>query len=54
MDTVKELRQRNPANLAAQLTKINEQRKLTKGAVSEAQIAGWIQQAKGLDPKVSY
>jgi len=54
VDTVKELRQRNPANLAAQLTKINEQKKLTKGAVSESQIAGWIEQAKALDSKVSY
>jgi len=36
VDTVKELRQRNPTNLAVQLTKINEQKKLTKGAVSES------------------
>jgi predicted flap endonuclease-1-like 5' DNA nuclease len=54
VDTVKELRHRNPANLAVQLTKINEQKKLTKGAVSESQAAGWIEQAKVLDPKVSY
>ena len=54
VDTVKELRQRNAANLAAKMTETNETRKLTHGAVSEAQAAGWIAQAKSLDPKVSY
>lgn len=54
VDTVKELRHRNAANLAAKMTEVNETRKLTHGSVSEAQAAGWIEQAKSLDPKVSY
>jgi predicted flap endonuclease-1-like 5' DNA nuclease len=54
VDTVKELRHRNAANLASKMTEINELKKLTKGAVSESQAAGWIEQAKALEPKVSY
>jgi predicted flap endonuclease-1-like 5' DNA nuclease len=54
VDTVKELRHRNAANLAAKMTEINEQKKLTKGAVSESQAAGWIEQSKTLEPKVSH
>ena len=54
VDTVKELRHRNAANLALRMSEINEQKKLTKGAVSESQAADWIEQAKALDPKVSY
>ena len=54
VDTVKELRHRNAANLAAKMVEVNEQKNLTNGAVSEAQAAGWIEQAKALDPKVSY
>lgn len=54
VDTVKELRHRNAENLAAKMTEINGQRNLTAGAVSESQAAGWIEQAKKLEPKVSY
>lgn len=54
VDTVKELRHRNAANLAAKMTEVNEQKNLTNGSVSESQAAGWIEQAKTLDPKVSH
>lgn len=54
VDTVKELRHRNAANLAAKMSEINEQKNLTNGSVSESQAAGWIEQAKTLDPKVSH
>lgn len=54
VDTVKELRHRNAGNLAAKLAEINEQKNLTNGAVSESQVAGWIEQAKVLEPKVSH
>jgi predicted flap endonuclease-1-like 5' DNA nuclease len=54
VDTVKELRHRNAANLAAKMTEINERKNLTNGSVSESQAAGWIEQAKSLEPKVSH
>lgn len=54
VDTVKELRHRNAENLAAKMTEINGQRNLTAGTVSGSQAAGWIEQAKQLEPKVSY
>jgi predicted flap endonuclease-1-like 5' DNA nuclease len=54
VDTVKELRRRNAANLAAKMTEINEERQLTKGSVSEAKAQGWIDQAKEMDPAVSH
>ena len=54
VDTAKELRHRNAANLASKMTEINEQKKLTIGVVSESQAAGWIEQAKALEPAASY
>lgn len=54
VDTVKELRNRNAANLAAAMTKCNEEKNLTNGNISESQVQGWIDQAKELDPKVSH
>ncbi|TQV82125.1 DUF4332 domain-containing protein [Denitrobaculum tricleocarpae] len=54
VDTVKELKHRNAANLAEKMTEINEQKSLTNGAVSEGQVSGWIEQAKTMDPAISY
>lgn len=54
VDTIKELRRRNAANLAAKMTEVNEERQLTKGAVTEAKVQGWIDQAKEMEPAVSY
>ena len=54
VDTVKELKHRNPANLADKMTEINGEKNLTNGAVSEDQVAGWIEQAKTMDPAISY
>ena len=54
VDTVKELRTRNAANLASSMTKINDEKKLTKGAVTESVVQKWIDQAKDLDPRISH
>jgi len=54
VDTVKELAQRNAANLAAKLSEANTQKKLAGTAPAESQVADWIGQAKKLDPKISY
>jgi predicted flap endonuclease-1-like 5' DNA nuclease len=54
VDTVVELAQRNPANLAAALASANEERKLVRTVPSETQVAEWIEQAKGLDRAVEH
>ncbi len=54
VDTIKELRTRNAANLAAKMLEVNGEKKLAKVAPPEATIEQWIQAAKGLAPKLSY
>ena len=54
VDTVKELRNRNSANLAEACAKVNEQKKLTRSVPSEKVVSGWVDQAKGLDPVISH
>jgi predicted flap endonuclease-1-like 5' DNA nuclease len=54
VDTVKELRHRNPDNLHAALLEVNAQKKLVRQVPSRNQVADWIEQAKTLPPKVSY
>jgi predicted flap endonuclease-1-like 5' DNA nuclease len=54
VDTVKELRNRNPENLHAALVKTNQEKSLVRRAPSQRQVADWIKQAKTLPPKVTY
>lgn len=54
VDTVKELRSRNAANLAAKMGEINGQKKLTRALPSETLVARWIAEAKELTPILSY
>ena len=51
VDTVPELAQRNAANLCLKMAAVNAEKKLTRKVPTEAQIAGWIAEAKIL-PKV--
>jgi predicted flap endonuclease-1-like 5' DNA nuclease len=54
VDTVKELRNRNPDNLYDALASINAEKKLVRQLPSRRQVADWVSQAKTLPPKVSY
>lgn len=54
VDTVKELRNRNAANLAAKMEEVNAEKKLTKAQFSENQIQGFIDHAKTLDPCITH
>jgi len=54
VDTVKELRNRNAANLAAKLIEINEAKGIAGTTPNEKQVEGWIEEAKTLEPKVSH
>jgi len=54
VNTVAELAQRNPANLAAKLKAVNDEKKLTGKVPTEKQVAEWIETAKTLPKKVTY
>ena len=54
VDTVKELRHRVAANLAAKVAEINEQKHLCGRVPAEAEIQKMIDQAKELPPRMTY
>lgn len=54
VDTVKELKMRNAENLHKALVETNEAKKLTRAVPAVSQIADFIEQAKSLEPKVTY
>ena len=54
VDTVKELRTRNAENLHAKLVEVNDAKNLTRVVPGVEKIAEFIEQAKGLEPVVTY
>jgi predicted flap endonuclease-1-like 5' DNA nuclease len=54
VDTVKELRTRNPENLHAALTKTQEEKGLAKVVPPLSKVGDFIAQAKVLDPVVTH
>jgi hypothetical protein len=54
VDTVKELKCRNPANLAKAMAEANNKRKRVRFLPSEKVVARWIDHAKRLPLKISY
>ncbi len=54
VDTVKELKMRNAANLAEKLAEVNGEKKLTRKVPSETTLEGWIKQAAELPPKIEH
>ncbi len=54
VDTVPELAQRNPTNLAQKMADVNEAKKLTRRVPSEKEIESWIEQAKSLPRMLEY
>jgi Domain of unknown function (DUF4332) len=54
VDTVKELKYRNPANLAKAMAEVNKKNKLVRLLPSEKVVARWIDDAKKLPLKISY
>jgi predicted flap endonuclease-1-like 5' DNA nuclease len=54
VDTVKELATRNSENLAAKMKEINSAKSLTRALPGVAQVQKWVDQAKTLDPAISY
>ena len=54
VDTVKELRHRVAANLAAKVAEVNEQKHLCGRVPAEVEIQKMIDQAKELEPRMTY
>ena len=54
VDSIKELRTRNPENLAARMQEINAARNLTHGVIVATMVGAWIHEAQGLEPRLSY
>lgn len=54
VDTVKELRTRNAANLAKAVADTNAEKNLAKAVPNEAQMAAFIEAAKGIEPLVTH
>ncbi|MEM7657303.1 MAG: DUF4332 domain-containing protein, partial [Bacteroidota bacterium] len=50
VDTVKELRNRNAANLHAKMKEVNDAKSLVRQVASPSQVEGFVAQAKELDP----
>jgi len=54
VDTVKELRNRKPANLHARMIEVNQKKRLVRRLPTEPMVAGWVEGAKKLDSIVKY
>lgn len=54
VDTVKELRNRNAANLAVKMAEVNAEKKLVRLVPSEKIVTKWVEQAKELKPTMTY
>ena len=54
VDTVKELRNRVPENLHAKLVEVNEAQNIAGRTPRLDEVESWIEQAKGIEPKVTH
>ncbi|MEN2282204.1 DUF4332 domain-containing protein [Algoriphagus sp. SE2] len=54
VDTVKELRTRNAANLHAALVNTHDEKGLTRAVPALSQVEKYVEHAKSLDPVVTY
>lgn len=54
VDTVKELRHRNPDNLAVTIAKVNEEKKLVRRIPTAGELRRMVDQAATLEPVMTY
>lgn len=54
VDTVAELARRNAANLHKAMAEANDAKSLVRQLASADTVAGWVEQAKGLDRAIHY
>jgi predicted flap endonuclease-1-like 5' DNA nuclease len=54
VDTVKELRNRNPENLYQAMLQANQQRQMVRRTPHLSEVQSWVEQAKQLEPVMTY
>ncbi len=54
VDTVKELRRRNPGNLLGSMVEVNSKKRLVRRLPTEAMVSRWVDHAKQLDSVIHY
>ncbi|MEM1399082.1 MAG: DUF4332 domain-containing protein [Pseudomonadota bacterium] len=54
VDTVKELKMRNADNLTAKMAEVNADKKLVRQLPALSKVKSWVEQAKSLEPAISY
>lgn len=54
VDTVKELRNRVPANLHAKMLEVNEEKNLVHRTPNLSEVESWVAQAKEMEPIVTH
>jgi len=54
VDTVKELRTRNAANLTESMTSVNNEKNLARVSPPPATVAKWVAAAKAMNPLITY
>ena len=54
VDTIKELRTRNAANLTEAMKKVNDEKNLANANASETSVQDWIDKAKEMEPLITH
>jgi len=54
VDTIKELRRRNPSNLLETMTSLNLRKRLVRRLPTESMVTGWVASAKVTEPLARY
>lgn len=54
VDTIRELRRRNPDRLLVVMTELNLRRRLIRRLPTNGMVTGWIEAAKGIEPLVTH
>ena len=54
VDTIRELRRRNPDRLLVMMTELNLRRRLIRRLPTNGMVTGWIEAAKGIEPLVTH
>jgi predicted flap endonuclease-1-like 5' DNA nuclease len=54
VDTVKELRTRNPQNLSDKMKTVNREKKLKRSVPAHSMVEHWVDSAKGMNSIITY
>jgi len=54
VDTIRELRRRNSERLLEAMTELNLRKRLVRRLPTEGMVAGWVDEAKALEPLVTH